>query len=379
MKFRDMRVVAILNSFLISILVALSINYSKSNLACTLTSQRIHIQNDSSSRGPRELYQTQRSDVRQGNVSACVAEGYSIVVSSYDRSEALAAAISHWLSCKRVREVHVVYHNPSAQFPDIAIAAANSSRGAAFLRVRLYPDNKLTNRFALPDVSNKDTRFGFATRAIFHVDDDEGIDCRLMSAAHDVWCEMQDRHGLQIRKSAPFVGFEPRLFDLVSTNQGPMGYIWNASCSGGCLYNTLWVTKGAFLSTEQMAEFWRPEYASLRAIVDSFITGEDMLMSAILMAAKAQPIAVHAASNTPQHPDAIPDALKHLTPSLGMRSSKHRIDVRNMLQKAFCATDMCSRFWKPSMIWWIVSLNGGSAAKAVESPCRNMQVRCTNA
>jgi hypothetical protein len=316
-------------------------------------------------------------------ISKCVAQGYTIVVSSYDRQDALAAAVLHWMHCPRVQEVQVVWHHPTSPFPDRVLkAAADAVDKAATAGVRLpnvkkrlYPENKLTNRFALPN-KNEHLCYGFPTSAIFSVDDDEGIDCRMMTSAHELWCGLQAREP-DIGTHAPYVGFEPRMFDIMSDTSargGGMGYVWNESCGGTCMYNTLWVTKGAFLSAQQVAEFWRADLARLRDAVDTAVSGEDMLMSAVLMSAGALPVAIHASSKTPQERDAVPDLMKHLTLSLGHRSSSHRLMIRNALQQAFSSR----LFQLPQNIWWFTSLDASKKIWPEVAPCQRMELRCTN-
>lgn len=60
----------------------------------------------------------------------------------------------------------------------------NNIIGGPIIKLRQYPQNQLTNRFSLGDEGVENT---FPTNAIFNVDDDMAIDCRLMSAAFRVW------------------------------------------------------------------------------------------------------------------------------------------------------------------------------------------------
>uniref|UniRef100_A0A7S4MZZ3 Glycosyl transferase 64 domain-containing protein n=1 Tax=Odontella aurita TaxID=265563 RepID=A0A7S4MZZ3_9STRA len=193
-------------------------------------------------------------------------KSYTIVISSFDRFVELAHVIPHWRSCNNVHEIQIVHHNPKVRFPN----QLQNFTMPPLVKVQWYPENKLTNRFRVPEQGGYDTHW------IFSVDDDISIDCRTMDAAF----AFQQRH------PGALVGFEPRLFDWSvkrQTTEG-QGYTWYDSCRAetNCSYNTLWTTKGAFLSVHQLQRYWQEKWAGIRSLVDNKTTGEDMLMSTVL-------------------------------------------------------------------------------------------------
>jgi hypothetical protein len=104
-----------------------------------------------------------------------VAEGFSIVISTYRRDNALFASTLHYMQCAGVAAVHVVWHDNSRRPPMWL------RRGAAAPRTRLRLEqpttNLLTNRF-LP--------LNFSTRATFSTDDDMIFSCARLGAAHRI-------------------------------------------------------------------------------------------------------------------------------------------------------------------------------------------------
>lgn len=271
----------------------------------------------------------------------------------------LDITLQHWRSCPHVQQMHIVWHNPSVPLPQHLLSAAPN------LQVRHYPDNKLTYRFKVPPSSSL---AHFTTAAIFSVDDDQALDCRLMTAGFHVWCK-QEAAG-----NSSLVGFEPRDFDLLSKAPSPaQGYYWKASCKGNCTFNTVWATKGAFLHAHQYLHYWDTAYAHLRAAVDSWVTGEDMLMSAILMHLQVPVIVVHPGPDLQLQHVTIPEDLKDKYASLGGRTSSHRGRIRQLLHQAFAGKPL--RHAATSQ-WHILARNG--SIRVMDKPCHQFPLRCTN-
>jgi hypothetical protein len=289
-------------------------------------------------------------------VAACMQRQYTVVVSSYNRREALLHGIlPHWHTCPHIRDVHVVWHNTGRPFDDERAA------GAAFpkLTLRAHPENRLTRRFEPPP--------RLRTDAVFSADDDLGIDCRLMTAAFQLWCLREAAN------ASSLVGFEPRLFDFVSQNASTgLGYSWDASCAGNCTYNTLWASKGAFLHRRWYDAFSSPPYEPLRAAVDASITGEDMLMSAVLAAHRVPAVAVHAGPDL-EEAFAMPAAAQlHKHASLGHRTHGKRAGIRQRIAQAFAGQlEML-----PTSDWYLVAASGQLSRQS--KPCASQKMRCTH-
>mmetsp|Transcript_4048 Transcript_4048/g.4698 ORF Transcript_4048/g.4698 Transcript_4048/m.4698 type:complete len:475 (+) Transcript_4048:329-1753(+) len=190
---------------------------------------------------------------------------YTIVVSTYSRDNELIKNVDHWLSCPALHEVHVIWHNPNRDVPELLLNVEKENACATpRLKIRKQTQDMLSNRFRTP----KD---GFATEAVFNIDDDAVIDCRLMTSAFKEWKRLGDDS---------LVGFEPRQIDWIEASG--QGYTWWSSCTQDeCKYNTLWPTKGAFLHRKFYNLYWTKEYLEVRKLVDKYFTGEDILMTFI--------------------------------------------------------------------------------------------------
>ncbi|CAD7972056.1 unnamed protein product [Amoebophrya sp. A120] len=74
------------------------------------------------------------------------------------------------------------------------------------------------------------------------------------------------------------VGFHPRYLSRTAS------YDWSLSYrhSQKFLHNTIFVTKGALIHKDLFSDFFKPEYESLRQLVDREFAGADLLMSYVL-------------------------------------------------------------------------------------------------
>mmetsp|Transcript_15227 Transcript_15227/g.17246 ORF Transcript_15227/g.17246 Transcript_15227/m.17246 type:complete len:488 (+) Transcript_15227:246-1709(+) len=190
-------------------------------------------------------------------------EKYTIVVSTYNRDNELIKNVDHWLSCPHVHEVQIVWHNPLRDLPDLLVDVEKEHNcSTPRLVIRKQKEDQLSNRFRTPAKA-------FATDAVFNIDDDAVLDCRLMTQAFMQWRKLGED---------ALVGFEPRQIDW--TDETGQGYQWWASCTeDDCKYNTLWPTKGAFLHRKFYKLYWSKTYGSVRKLVDTYFTGEDILMT----------------------------------------------------------------------------------------------------
>jgi len=191
-------------------------------------------------------------------------DSYTIVISTYHRDVELTKNIEHWLSCPRVHQVQVVWHNPERQViprlkdmeNEYTVYSNNKEIILRKLVIRHQVTNLLTNRFRVPTG-------GFDTQAVFNVDDDLVIDCGLMAAGFENW--------KRLGKDS-MVGFEPRYIEDWSK-----GYSSTYPCRN-CAYSVLWPTKGAFLHKSFYSLYFSSTYETIRRKVDEYTTGEDMLM-----------------------------------------------------------------------------------------------------
>jgi hypothetical protein len=214
---------------------------------------------------------------RKESVAKDPTAGYTVVLSTFARDELLVQNIQHWQSCPHVDQVQVIWHDPKRIPPPSVVDAVKLDSRVKLL---LQSEDRLTNRFRID--------FGTASDALLTVDDDVTIDCRAATAAFEIW--HPDR----------MVGFAPRRFDVIdaegytsmyldSYKPGggrAQGYDWDTPCRRGVslcgIYNTLWVTKGAFLHKRFYKMLLTEErYAAARALVNRYTTGEDMLMSIV--------------------------------------------------------------------------------------------------
>jgi hypothetical protein len=153
--------------------------------------------------------------------------------------------------------IHVNWFEAKDPPPDEIEPVGSSLDGASFTPVvydRL-PD-KISHRFFPRD---------FPTEAIFSVDVDTYFSCEGLNIAFDTWRSHDNA----------VVGFHPRYLTT-------RGYDWWQSFQAPFVRNTIFVTKGAILRKAMFDDYFDPEFDELRADIDEYITGEDMLMSFVL-------------------------------------------------------------------------------------------------
>lgn len=184
---------------------------------------------------------------------------YTLVVSTYNREETLLNHLNHWITCENIYEIHLVYHDPNRD-PSQKLRSFISNNNIIF---RKQLSNKISNRYSVPAI-------GFSTEAIFTVDDDFVLDCRLVDIAFNHWYNSANT-------SNTIVGFAPRMVNL-SEHFSAIPYKWNKACEI-CSYNFIFVTKGSFIHKKYYSIYFEEKYATIRSLVDEYITGEDLLMS----------------------------------------------------------------------------------------------------
>lgn len=197
--------------------------------------------------------------------------GFTVVLNTFRRNACLQMAFEHWASCNAVVQIRVSWSDVERRPPLWLRARATAEPERVVIDTYKY--NRLSNRFR-PLAS-------VPTDALFSVDDDLYYSCELMAEAHEEW-RRRRAHAAARGKGAPMVGFAARLL-----RDGP--YDWPQPYRKPFVKNTLFVTKGAFLSRDDLDLFWRPEYSPIVRHVDEHTTAEDISMSVIFAALRRVP------------------------------------------------------------------------------------------
>ena len=199
---------------------------------------------------------------------------YSIVVSTFNRDDALLSLLPHWLGCSNVSAVLVVWHNPNRN-----VIERLQNLAAAYKRLTVLQQitDQLSNRYL--------EGHSFKTKAVFSVDDDEWYSSSLMLTAFGVWRQA---------RGESMVAFNPRWLNFSVGSEESYagnGYQWNGVCKPDGYrkkwemrcghYNTLFVTKGGFLHRKFHRAYFEDPWASPRGMVNKFSTAEDILMTAV--------------------------------------------------------------------------------------------------
>mmetsp|Transcript_25065 Transcript_25065/g.64737 ORF Transcript_25065/g.64737 Transcript_25065/m.64737 type:complete len:400 (+) Transcript_25065:114-1313(+) len=198
-------------------------------------------------------------------------DGFTVVLNTFRRNACLQMAFEHWASCNAVAQIRVSWSDVERR-PPLWLRARATAEPERFV-IDSYKYNRLSNRFRPLE--------RVPTDALFSVDDDLFFSCDLMAEAHGEWRKRRAAAAAR-GKGAPMVGFAPRL--LVD---GP--YDWPQAFRKPFIKNTLFVTKGAFLSRDDFELFWRPEFAPLVRQVDEHTTAEDISMSVVFAATRRVP------------------------------------------------------------------------------------------
>eukprot|EP00040_Diaphanoeca_grandis_P025437 m.140929 g.140929 ORF g.140929 m.140929 type:complete len:379 (-) comp30150_c0_seq1:42-1178(-) len=205
---------------------------------------------------------TLRATSRPPTTTQALVPGYTIVINTYKRNGCLKQAIDHWLTCNPT-QIRVVWPDPKNPLPDYV---GNYDKNKVVFDE--YPGTNMSYRFHPAP---------FITEAVFPIDDDCSYVCSAMDLAFKLFSEDPQN---------AMVGFAPRKVH-------PDGGYWQAESFNNFVYNTLFVTKGAFLHKRWFSTFWEPQYQSIRWLVDKNITAEDLLFSSIYAkVAKQSPIAM---------------------------------------------------------------------------------------
>jgi len=136
-------------------------------------------------------------------------QGFTIVVSTFRRDASLVENVGHWLTCGAVVQgVQIIWHDPDRRPPPAVVRLEADPR----VRIVRQRSNRLTNRYRID--------FDAAADAVFSVDDDVAIDCRLLSEAYKVW------------RPERMVGFAPRKLDIAADTWRRSVAFWDPGASG---------------------------------------------------------------------------------------------------------------------------------------------------
>lgn len=224
---------------------------------------------------------------------------YTVVINAFRRDDRLEESLSHYSQCVRARYIYVIWNDVERDIP------SNTLRNRTIIHNNKLPVDELVYRmqrvvFFVDEsnvISNRFIPRHFLTEAVFSVDDDMLYDCDTMASAHDAWNNMAAGHPHE----PVGVGFAARHVHLdkyMSLEEYRRSPLWRAEDDAELeqlrvryyepsdayrsgIYNTVFVTKGAFLSTNLFAQYFDAKFDEVRKLVDAHTTGEDMLMSAV--------------------------------------------------------------------------------------------------
>ena len=259
-------------------------------------------------------------------------DAYTMVVNAFNRDDRLAESIEHYGKCARVKYIYVVWNDVERPIPR-RLAGNHTvirqlNRAEEWQRIGSASVKDFLNRahsklvYFIDDTNAISNRFRprpFATEAVFSVDDDMLYDCDTMGAAHDVWLDAEQNHpghdaADHIHSPRAAVGFAPRLIDfgqylapgaeyesssLYRPQDDPalgsqrIRYYAPGTAYTTGFHNTLFATKGAFMSSQLFNRYFAPEFEEVRAIIDSHTTGEDLLMSAVMWQQRVTTVPLH--------------------------------------------------------------------------------------
>lgn len=213
-----------------------------------------------------------------------------VILSVYNRLETLRSTYDWYKNITCVAEVRVVWHNPEERVPE-------------WLSPFTPTTNSLNNRFA-PEAAA-----GY--NVALHVDDDVLLPEDVVCNTFSLW---------QVMQTTVFI-FDPRFLDFQKSF-----YRWNQVCDIN-VYNTGFVTKGSIFATAYLSEYFAPKWKTARHSITEYVTGEDLLMSAVL--ASKPLVAVYVGDFR---------KVKNTVVPLASRTSRHRRLVMTIIGRALNTT-----------------------------------------
>lgn len=208
------------------------------------------------------------AEISKRAAATSAAVNFSMVINTYMRDSYLKILVDTYRSCHDLRiDLHVCWNEANRTVPGWL---DDLERGGAVI-VDRNPDASMTNRFKPRN---------FLSDNIFSTDDDVIYSCGVLSSALRIFLQS---HPLQI------VGFAPRWVNRYLPMSEWMN-IYNPGDDKGiwCCFDHAWrhhranlvlPTKGSFMKSYWLEQYFLPRYSSIRARVDANFSGEDVLMA----------------------------------------------------------------------------------------------------
>lgn len=225
--------------------------------------------------------------------------GLVVILSIMDRVALVNVTTRAYAAMNCVDSVNVVWHDPNRVPPQWLDPKRRRMHNKSF-HLHWPATNSLNNRFEAAYASGYD--------AALHVDDDFVLSEYLVCSTYKRW---------QQHNSTVFV-FNPRLINFPQAQ-----YTWDDACKKK-RYNTGFVTKGSIFLTNYLRLYFTPQWKPVRDAVTKYVTGEDLLMSAVL--ATKRVIVVNAKGMI--------KTFKSTSSPLSIRSSKHRPAIMKLTHAA---------------------------------------------
>ena len=296
-------------------------------------------------------------NVLEHRTTADKSSSYTLVVNAFRRDDRLIESLDHYNKCPKIAYIYVIWNDITREIPaslledrtvlrptrEVSISEKEMEEASITFPLTSKGDKSRWNRVAFfvdetNVISNRFKPRPFVTDAVFTVDDDMLYDCDTMSSTYELWrmlnidaveYDRQNRHNKNKKKkdtdndndkkTVPKyqfgVGFAPRKIDINkylpmaaykdkygklrdSEDTDELGqrlirYYEPSSSYATGNYNTLFVTKGAFLHKNIFNSYFKSDYDVPRALADAHTTGEDLLMSAVCWQEGVRMVPVH--------------------------------------------------------------------------------------
>lgn len=183
---------------------------------------------------------------------------YSIVVNTFRRNDLLQRFLKHYITCRRVHTIYVVWSDQKNEAPDMVELVGDPEDVP--IVVLKYDKDSLNNRFKpIPDLE---------TEALLSIDDDQLISCDSVEHAFVAW------------QSSPrvLVGWVPRLHEA---NGGAFDYLgwWTVWWRG---LHSIILTKSCFLHRDYLKAYTNKMPEGIHDYIDKHRNCEDIAMSFIV-------------------------------------------------------------------------------------------------
>ncbi|ETO10379.1 hypothetical protein RFI_26998 [Reticulomyxa filosa] len=194
--------------------------------------------------------------------------GYTVVMNTFRRPQCIYSSIQHWRDCaqskghmKYLRNMIIIWPDPERHPEQRLINLINEINNSSSFRINIhrFNDTKLSNRYCP----------GY---------DDMLVECETIDLMYQLWIRYPDH----------LIGTQYRYIQSDGTYSGTSG----VNIHPFRKYNNIFVTKGGFIHKKYYELYFKStKFQHIRQMVDRFITGEDILMSAVY----------HDSSDDPSH------------------------------------------------------------------------------